>query len=114
MTDIVGKIFKNNARYDFEVIEYQGFNKSKQRIYKVRFIESGYIKENVQRNNLLNGKIKDRLAKSVCGIASLGFATKSKNRQEYNLWVNMIKRCYDENCPTYKWYGEKGITVCER
>lgn len=112
--DIVGKEFLNNENSKFVVIEYQGFNKLRQRVYKVKFLESGYIKEHVQRNNLLNGKIKDRLRKSVCGVGSLGFATKSKNKQEYNLWANMIKRCYDEQCPAYKWYGEKGITVCER
>ena len=26
----------------------------------------------------------------------------------------MIRRCYDENYSAYKWYGEKGITVCDR
>lgn len=112
--DIVGKIFKNNEELEFKVLEYQGFNNLKQRVYKIKFVESKYEKENVQRNNLLNGKIKDRLAKSVCGVASLGFAKKSTNKKEYNLWVNMIKRCFDKNCPAYEWYGKKGITVCER
>lgn len=114
MTDIVGNIFKNNEGYDFKVLEYQGKNKLNQHIYRIKFLESKYEKENVQRNNLLNGKIKDRFAKSICNIACLGNAKKSSNKKEYNLWVNMIKRCYDEKCPAYKWYGAKGISVCER
>lgn len=112
--DIVGKEFLNNENSKFKVVEYQGFNKLKQRVYKIEFIESGYTKEYVQRNNLLNGKIKDRLRKSICGVGSLGFATKSKNEKKYNLWVNMIRRCYDIKYPGYPWYGEKGVRVCER
>lgn len=112
--DIVGKIFKNNAGLEFKVLEYQGFNRLSKRIYKIEFVESKYIKEYVQRNNLINGKIKDVFSKSICGVASLGYAHKSKNEKEYNTWVNMIKRCFDKKAPNYKWYGEKGVTVCER
>lgn len=112
--DIVGKILLNNEGYKFKVIEYQGFNKLRQRIYKIKFLDSEYVKNEVQRNNLLNGKTKDRLAKSVCGVAGLGFAKKSENKKEYNLWVNMIKRCYDIKSPSYQWYGQKGIKVCEK
>jgi hypothetical protein len=36
------------------------------------------------------------------------------NTAEYRTWQAMIRRCYNENCPTYKWYGARGIKVCER
>lgn len=36
------------------------------------------------------------------------------NRRIYNLWHHMIRRCYDKKGKDYKYYGEKGITVCER
>lgn len=29
-------------------------------------------------------------------------------------WVGMIQRCTDPNLPSYKDYGAKGVTVCER
>jgi hypothetical protein len=32
----------------------------------------------------------------------------------YTSWANMMKRCYDPNCPQYKDYGGRWITVCER
>lgn len=31
----------------------------------------------------------------------------------YSRWVNLIKRCYDENNINYKYYGGRGITVCD-
>lgn len=32
----------------------------------------------------------------------------------YNSWVNMRQRCTNSNKPDYKFYGGRGITVCER
>jgi hypothetical protein len=34
--------------------------------------------------------------------------------REYNSWAAMIARCTDENHPGWKYYGPRGITVCER
>ena len=33
---------------------------------------------------------------------------------EYRCWVNMRSRCRNSRDPRYKWYGGRGITVCER
>ena len=30
-----------------------------------------------------------------------------------NIWSNMLRRCYNPNSSSYKWYGGKGITVCD-
>ena len=30
------------------------------------------------------------------------------------VWSNMIERCRNPNREDYKWYGARGITVCER
>jgi hypothetical protein len=38
----------------------------------------------------------------------------SKTRPEYNAWLNMNKRCYNQNDPRFKWYGARGISVCDR
>ena len=32
----------------------------------------------------------------------------------HSTWMNMIRRCHDENNPAFKDYGGRGITVCER
>lgn len=31
----------------------------------------------------------------------------------YRIWKNLFRRCYKVNCREYKWYGAKGVTVCE-
>lgn len=31
----------------------------------------------------------------------------------YQIWKGMLKRCYKENCISYKYYGAKGIQVCD-
>jgi len=32
----------------------------------------------------------------------------------YRIWAGMITRCLDENNPSYKNYGGRGITICDR
>lgn len=32
----------------------------------------------------------------------------------YGAWCSMIYRCQDKNGRNYKWYGSRGITVCDR
>jgi hypothetical protein len=31
----------------------------------------------------------------------------------YWIWRDIIKRCYNPNCKCYKWYGGKGVIVCD-
>lgn len=33
---------------------------------------------------------------------------------EYRVYRQMLDRCYLETAPNFKWYGGKGVTVCER
>ena len=37
-----------------------------------------------------------------------------KYRRELNSYYHARKRCFDENCPDYSYYGGRGITMCER
>lgn len=32
----------------------------------------------------------------------------------HNIWRHMIKRCYHPTVPAYKYYGLRGISVCEK
>jgi hypothetical protein len=32
--------------------------------------------------------------------------------REYSLWYLIKSRCYNPNDPKYKWYGSRGIIVC--
>lgn len=33
---------------------------------------------------------------------------------EFYIWESMIRRCRDEKCKAFKWYGGRGIQVCDR
>lgn len=36
-----------------------------------------------------------------------------KNKRLYRIWIGMKSRCYNPNSGSYKYYGAKGVTVCE-
>ena len=36
----------------------------------------------------------------------------NKQTPAYQVWANMISRCYNPNADSYPRYGAKGITVC--
>ena len=38
----------------------------------------------------------------------------TKHGQEYNSWHSMKQRCLNKNNPGYRWYGDNGISVCDR
>lgn len=31
----------------------------------------------------------------------------------YNIWSKIKDRCLNKECPAYKWYGARGITICK-
>lgn len=35
-------------------------------------------------------------------------------KKMYSIWSDMKQRCYNSNCKSYKWYGGRGISVCDR
>ncbi|MGA9315582.1 MAG: helix-turn-helix domain-containing protein [Solirubrobacteraceae bacterium] len=34
--------------------------------------------------------------------------------REYEIWAGMIQRCHNPKAVAYRWYGARGIAVCER
>ena len=43
-----------------------------------------------------------------------GHAARGNKSSTYNIWTGMRQRCGDPNCKLYKWYGGRGIKVCDR
>lgn len=72
---------------------------------------------------IVNFSITSGRTKS-CGCLHKDFLTKNKRTHgqskkgkwsaEYRTWVGMKARCYNYKAPSYKYYGEKGISVCQR
>lgn len=43
-----------------------------------------------------------------------GHAPKGALSPTYSSWLNMWQRCTNPNAPSWKWYGARGVAVCER
>ena len=43
-----------------------------------------------------------------------GEARRGAVSQEYACWLNMLNRCLNNHHPSFKNYGGRGITICER
>jgi hypothetical protein len=43
-----------------------------------------------------------------------GHSSKGKETPTWRSWASMIQRCTNKNRDNYKYYGERGIAVCER
>lgn len=56
--------------------------------------------------------IKNKHTKS-CGCLNLRITHGMKKHRFYDTYRNMMKRCYTKSDPSYKDYGERGISVCE-
>lgn len=55
------------------------------------------------------------LQKEATSLAQTTHGQSSKNTTtEYNIWLGMKQRCSNPNHPAFKYYGGRGITVCDR
>lgn len=109
---LLGKVFSR-----WTVLEYAG---TKGKAYAAHYLcvcECGTRRE-VKKEYLLKGKSRS------CGclhrqIVGDQFRTHghSQNRgvtPTYVSWAKMFTRCYIPHAKDYKWYGAKGVTVCDR
>ena len=84
----------------------------------IRFVESGYTC-NIQLSNLPTGKVKDRRKPTVYGVGYLDTDITipkrggSLIRRIYDLWANMLKRCYRDR-DSRNWNYYKDVTVDKR
>lgn len=105
------KIFINNQGSKYKVLD-----KISSKKYKIQFLNTGFIKE-VQSGNILKGEIADPYFPSVSYVGYPGIYDKSNPSYSglaYQIWRNMLSRCYNEKDTGYRQYGEKGIFVSNR
>jgi len=103
MEDLTGKKFGR-----LTVVNYFG-NKGKTKYYWNCVCDCGR-KSIVQRGHLKNGKIKS------CGCFHIDKITKhNKSRTKlYHVFQCMKDRCFNKKSLLYKYYGERGITICNK
>ena len=102
--DCVGKVYKTLNSGDFKIVKYDD-----SRNVEIQFLKTGYRKV-AEMKEVRNGGIKDPYSPSVYGVGVLGTKYQSRvngvNTKEYNLWMNMLRRCYNDDCkkkqPTYE------------
>lgn len=117
---IVGKKFNTNNSGQLIVLDFNGYyydskGKNKGRTYKIQFINTGYIANNIKKENIVTGEVKDPYHRRVFGVGYMG-NIKVEDEVEKSLhaaWRNMLERCYSVNCKNYKYYGGKGIEVSQ-
>lgn len=103
----IGTVVKNNQGSSFEIL---GISKDKR--YDLKSLETGY-EVNVSRSALYSGRFLDKLQLSKLGICRIGNPSKF-HKSENLLWHSMIDRCYNKKHSSYKYYGARGVTVCDR
>lgn len=115
-----GMIYSSNNYGDFEIIEKvenyykQNEGYKTEKFYKIRFINTKE-EQICARTAILNGEIYDYKYPSIFEIGFLG-GTKyngNVNYYEFNIFKNIIERCYKKNCSSYISYGAKGVKVAK-
>lgn len=105
--DIVGKRFNS-----LKILEYVGRNKHDKKLFNCYCSECGRTKV------LIGTQVKNGYKKE-CGCKSSENLSNSKkkhgmsNTRIYKKWKDIKKRCYKENSQNYKYYGGRGIKVCD-
>lgn len=107
-------IRENNNGSKFRVIG-KDIEKSdhKHTYYHIKFLDSGY-ENSVRSDSITRGLVKDNLSKSCCGVGSVGYINTRSHWQEYRIWKDMLYRCYSPKDKSYRFYGAKGVKVCDR
>jgi hypothetical protein len=100
-----------------ELVEFRPFPCGKKHPFRVCQCDCGTVQW-VNQYNLLSGKTESCgcLQAEITEKRSLkhGNARRKKTTRAYRIWNGMIKRCSNSKMPSYKNYGGRGITVCNR
>lgn len=106
----IDKIYSNINGDEYKIIKLIEKTKSGHKKYKINFLETGF-ETNVWQQSILTGYIKDRYKPSVFNIGYIGNATSKNHMKEWNIWHNMLSRCYNLNSKDYSSYGAIGVYV---
>ena len=109
-----GEIRETNNCGKIEILGPAGFTEDGHKLYKVKFIQTGYTTE-VSESQIRHKRVKDKLYPSVCGVGCIGrFETNVTDSFVwifYRTWADMMHRCYNPNDKAYDKYGGIGVVV---
>lgn len=105
----LGEVRKNSQGQNMTIIAYRGAND-----IDIQF-DNGFIVRHTQYQLFERGTISDPFFPSVCGVGYMGMRTEymdsKKYAKEHEVWIGMMKRCYNEDYGRHPWY--EGCTVAE-
>lgn len=108
----IGTQHKNNQGDTFDVVLKTSKPGEKNSRYLVLFHSTHSLVE-ASRPNIRRGQVRDPYKKTIFGEGCLGEYKEQHPYQKaaYNLWYNMMRRCYDPSLPEYQLYGGAGVFV---
>lgn len=92
-------------------IRYVGKSKGNQTLWECRCDCGKTV--TVHQQNLKNGHTKSCGCYNSDALSERNSTHGESNTRIYNIWHDMIYRCYGEKHRSYKDYGARGITVCK-
>lgn len=78
----------------------------------VKFLKTGY-ETCTSADSITNGTVYDKTRNLLYGVANMDVKNGS-NHILYHRWLQMLSRCYNEKNKSYKFYGAKGVIVCDQ
>ena len=110
--NMLGRRLQNNQGDWFTVMRKVSAIGDKNSKYLVQFEQTTTLVE-VLRPNLRRGQVEDPYKITVFGQGCRGQYKECHpyHKVAYNLWYNMMRRCYDPNLPEYALYGGAGVFV---
>ena len=108
----VGIVVENKLGQQAEVVSVIKRNNKENQVV-LKFLNTKATKK-FGASNVRKKAFKDDMEPFVYGVGFLGNKTKKNNYYEYKTWNHMLERCYSKNVASYKNYGGRGVTVCDR
>lgn len=111
-TDITGLRTKSKTAGWFTVTSYINANK-----VLVQFEDTG-TSVWTSKDRAVKGTVRDKNHPTIFGVGCIGigkyksrYGAKGPKTKEYQVWENMIARCYYPKTARYNAYGGQGVTV---
>lgn len=80
--------------------------------YEVEFIKYPY-KTLTLKKHIVSGYVKNPYSKSIFGVACFGIGKFTSSDIYYNIYSDLLNRCYCEKSDRYSYYGSKGVKICD-
>lgn len=89
--------------------------------YDIKFLNTGIVRCGIRKDAIISGSVRDLYkpslnfhSKACPGNPFKGLLTIIQYESLRQVWLHMLERCYNPNVKSYRFYGAKGIYVCNR